>query len=346
MLLRRIAARSLLVFGLIAGSLGPASAQSVRVSVPEENFRKEPRVTSSNRLATVLEGAVLQVESRRGRWVRATLEGWIWSPSLSATDRDGFNLIVSNPGGENLREAPQGEARRVARLLRGMLLDRIERQGNWTRVRRSAWLWSESVVEVEGGASTPGGERGEAAERPDVEPGAPARPAELPDRILVSGDRVQLHVSPSGDTLAALRPDANLEVLARQGSWARVRLEGWVWVPATLPADSALAAGDLAPADVKANPDQYRGRQVRWRLQFVSVERAEPTREDFYEGEPFILARAMDGDQGFVYVAIPPELVAEAGSLRPLQVIEVLGSVRTGSSALMGVPILDLIALN
>jgi hypothetical protein len=293
-----------------------------------------------------LEGAVLQVESRRGRWVRATLEGWIWSPSLSATDRDGFNLIVSNPGGENLREAPQGEARRVARLLRGMLLDRIERQGNWTRVRRSAWLWSESVVEVEGGAPTPGGERDEAAERPDVEPEAPARPAELPDRILVSGDRVQLHVSPSGDTLAALRPDANLEVLARQGSWARVRLEGWVWVPATLPADSALAAGDLAPADVKANPDQYRGRQVRWRLQFVSVERAEPTREDFYEGEPFILARAMDGDQGFVYVAIPPELVAEAGSLRPLQVIEVLGSVRTGSSALMGVPILDLIALN
>jgi hypothetical protein len=146
--------------------------------------------------------------------------------------------------------------------------------------------------------------------------------------------------------LAALRPQADLEVLARQGSWARVRVEGWVWVPSTLPADSAMASEDLSPADVTANPDQYRGRQVLWRLQFVSVERAEPARADFYEGEPFILARASDGGQGFVYVAVPPELLLEAEGLRPLQMIEVVGRVRTGRSALMGVPVLDLIALN
>jgi len=337
---------SLLVFGLIAGSADHVIGQSVRVSVPEENFRKEPRVTGSNRLATVFEGAVLGVESRQGRWLRATLEGWIWSPSLSDTDRDGFDLIVSNPGGENLREAPQAEARRVARLLRGMLLDRVERQGNWTRIRRSAWVWSESTVQVEGGAPavTAAPVAGSADSAPQDE--APPRPAELPDRILVSGEGVQLHVSPSGDTLASLRPEADLEVLARQGSWARVRVEGWVWVPSTLPADSALASAELTPADVMANPDQYRGRQVRWRLQFVSVERAEPARADFYEGEPFILARAADGEQGFVYVAVPPELLVEADGLRPLQMIEVVGRVRTGRSALMGVPVLDLIALN
>jgi hypothetical protein len=335
-----------LAIGAIAGSADPAITQSVRVSVPEENFRKEPRVTSSNRLATVLEGAVLAVESRQGRWVRATLDGWIWSPSLSATDRDGFDLIVSNAGGENLREAPQGDARRVARLLRGMLVDRVEVRGSWTRVRRSAWLWSESTVGVEGAvaqAST-GGDAGE--RDPGPETVAPARPAELPDRIVVSGQAVQLHVSPSGDTLASLRPAADLQVLARQGSWARVRLEGWVWVPSTLPADSAAAGGVLTPADVTANPDQFRGRQVRWRLQFVSVERAEPTRVDFYEGEPFILARSTDGNQGFVYVAVPPELLQEVSGLRPLQVIEVLGRIRTGRSALMGHPVLDLIALD
>ena len=332
---------SLLVFGMIAGSANPAIGQSVRVSVPEENFRKEPRVTSSNRLATVFEGAVLDVESRQGRWIRATLEGWIWSPSVSDTDRDGFDLIISNPGGENLREAPQAEARRVARLLRGMLLDRVERQGSWTRIRRTAWMWSESTVEV--GGATPAVT---ASADPPPQDEVPPRPAELPDRILVSGVGVQLHVSPSGDTLASLRPDADLEVLARQGSWARVRVEGWVWVPSTLPADSAVASEDLSPADVTANPDQYRGRQVRWRLQFVSVETAEPARADFYEGEPFILARASDGEQGFVYVAVPPELLLEADGLRPLQMIEVVGRVRTGRSALMGVPVLDLIALN
>ena len=332
---------SLLVFGMIAGSAGPAIGQSVRISVPEENFRKEPRVTSSNRLATVFEGAVLGVESRQGRWIQVTLEGWVWSPSVSDTDRDGFDLIVSNPGGENLREAPRAEARRVASLLRGMLLDRVEKQGNWTRIRRTAWVWSESTVEVGGGDSAVA-----ASTDPPTQEEAPPSPAELPDRILVLGEGVQLHVSPSGDTLAALRPAADLEVLARQGSWARVRVEGWVWVPSTLPADSAMASEDLSPADVTANPDQYRGRRVRWRLQFVSVETAEPARADFYEGEPFILARASDGEQGFVYVAVPPELLLEAEGLRPLQMIEVVGRVRTGRSALMGVPVLDLIALN
>jgi hypothetical protein len=146
--------------------------------------------------------------------------------------------------------------------------------------------------------------------------------------------------------MAVLRPSADLEVLSRQGSWARVRLEGWVWVPATVPADSALATEALTPADVQANPDQYRGRRVRWRLQFVSVERAEPARVDFYENEPFILARAADGEQGFVYVAVPPELLADAEALRPLQVIEVFGRIRTGRSALMGRPVIDLIALD
>lgn len=329
------------MLGLIVCHPGAGMGQSVRVSVPEENFRKEARVTNSNRLATVFEGAVLDLESRQGRWVLAMLEGWIWTPSVSATDRDGFDLVVSVPGGENLREAPDGEARRVARLLRGMLLDQVERRGNWTLARRSAWLWSESLVEVNAGASVAAAPVTEA--EPDTDP---PRPEELPDRILVPGEGVHLLVSPSGDTLASLSQDSDLEVLARQGSWARVRLEGWVWVPSTIPADSLVGGSDVRPDDVAANPEQYRGRQLSWSLQFVSLERAEPAREDFYEGEPFILARALDGDQGFVYVAVPPELLEEVQALRPLQRIEVLGRVRTGRSLLMGHPILDLIALN
>ncbi|MGW8282417.1 MAG: hypothetical protein ACWGON_03860, partial [Gemmatimonadota bacterium] len=87
------------------------------------------------------------------------------------------------------------------------------------------------------------------------------------------------------------------------------------------------------------------GRRVRWSVQYVSLERAEPVRTDFYEGEPFLLARPADRAQGFVYIAVPPELLPQVESLRPLQTIEVLGRVRTGRSALMGVPILDLIAL-
>ncbi|MCK5448262.1 MAG: hypothetical protein KAJ43_08960, partial [Gemmatimonadetes bacterium] len=178
--MRRKAVWSMLVCGLVVGVASPVIAQSVRVSVPEENFRKEPRVTSNNRLATVFEGVILEVASRQGRWVRSTLEGWIWTPSVSATDRDGFDLIVSNPGGENLREAPEGDARRVARLLRGMLLDRIEGQGNWTRVRRTAWLWSESTVETEGFASVPAASQDDVTAPVQVGTEVPSRPAELP----------------------------------------------------------------------------------------------------------------------------------------------------------------------
>lgn len=325
---------------LIAGAPAPLAAQSVRVAVPEENFRKEPRVTGSNRLATVFEGTVLEVQGRQGRWISATLEGWIWSPSVEATDRDGFDLVVSASGGENLRDTPTADGRRVARLMRGMLLDRIGRQGNWMQVRRTAWLWAESAVVTEGGpsqASEPAAEA--AAEEPPEQPAA----AGLPDRIVVADRPLNLHVAPGGDTLATLRPTADLEVLARQGSWARVRLEGWVWVPATLPADSAAAGPSVA--EVVANPDQYRGRRVTWRLQFVSVEQAEPARTDFVEGEPFLLTRAQGGDQGFVYVAVPQGLLTEVRQLRALQTIDVLGRVRTGRSALMGVPVIDLIAL-
>jgi hypothetical protein len=323
-----------------AGTVGPLTGQSVRVTVPEENFRKDPRVTASNRLATVFEGAVLTVEDRQGRWERSVLEGWIWTPSVSSTDRDGFDLVVSNPGGENLRESPAGDARRVARLLRGMLLDRVEQQGGWTRVRRTAWLWAESTIDVERE-----GDELRIATPVRVDSAVTSGPAELPDRIAVTEGGGRLHVSPDGDTLAVVNEGADLEVLARRGSWARVRLEGWVWVPATIPADSA-APGDLTPADVSSNPEQYRGRRVQWRLQFVSLESAEPTRTDFYEGEPFMLVRATTGEQGFVYVAVPPELLVDVERLQPLETVEVMGRVRTGRSTLMGVPVLDLIALH
>jgi hypothetical protein len=324
---------------LLSGWTAVGVAQSVRVSVPQENLRKEAAVTSNNKLATVLEGTRLTVTGRQGRWRQVTLEGWIWTASVETTDREGFDLVVSKTGGENLRESPSGSARRAAMLLRGMLLDGLERRGSWTRVRRTAWMWAESLSPTQAAEARPaeteqpGG--GEAIDR------TPARP----ERVVVSETPVRLLVSPEGDTLASLLPGTDLEVVARQGSWARVRLEGWVWVPATLPADSAGASGTLSAADLRANPEQYVGRRVRWHVQYVSLERADAVRTDFYEGEPFILARPTDRSEGFVYVAVPPEMVPRVEGLRPLETVDVLARVRTGRSSLMGVPILDLIAI-
>ena len=93
-----------------------------------------------------------------------------------------------------------------------------------------------------------------------------------------------------------------------------------------------------------AAPDDYRGEILQWDLQFISLERAEEIRTDFYASEPFLLTRMGDGDEGFVYVTIPPERLGEAQGLNPLEHIRVLGRVRTGSSRLTGSPILELLS--
>ena len=84
---------------------------------------------------------------------------------------------------------------------------------------------------------------------------------------------------------------------------------------------------------------------MTWTVQFISLERAEAVRTDFYEGEPFILGRVGGAEGPFVYVAVPPDRLAAVQGLSPLETISVTGRIRTASSALTGTPILDLLAL-
>lgn len=318
----------------------PPQGARFEVVRPEENFRQEPRGT---KLATVLAGAPLRVVGERGSWREAVLEGWVWSPSLAATNRDGFDLLVSKTNGENLRDTPSVRGRRLAVLLRGMLLERVERSGNWLQVRRTAWIWGPSLAEAGTSARPADAAVPVAAGEESAASGIDGE--DRPDRIVVGPGGARLHVAPDGDTLGRARPGADLEVMRRDGNWARVRMDGWIWLPSTLPADSATLGEGITPAVLVANPEQYRGRSVRWTAQFISLEQAETVRSDFYEGEPFILARSADPAQGFLYLAVPPELLAEVELLRPLQSIQFIAKVRTGRSALMGAPVLDLVAL-
>ena len=128
---------------LLLAVLRPAAAEAqatARLSVAEENFRREPGGTQ---LATVLGGAEVSVLGEQGNWVEVELQGWIWAPSVDQTDRAGFDLIVRADGSENLRAEPQGTI--LARLLEGCLLERIDASGNWVRVRRQGWLWKASL---------------------------------------------------------------------------------------------------------------------------------------------------------------------------------------------------------
>ena len=283
-------------------------------------------------------GTPLAVVGSRGQWRQVVLSGWIWAPSVAATSRDGYDLVVSADGGENLRRQPDAKADVEARLLEGFLLEKTGEQGKWVHVRRTAWMWGPSLSASAGGESGGTASGAAPAERP-------SGPDSLPTHLVVRGSPARVFVSPRGDTAAVARPGADLQVLDRRGEWTRVRLEGWVRSSDLVPADSAAASTSITAQDLRDNPGQYVGREVRWNVQFISLEKAESVRTDFYEGEPFILARTPSPAESFVYLAVPPELVSEVKKLRPLQSIQVVGKVRTGRSALMGAPVLDLLEI-
>jgi len=319
--------RLLAILGLLTLVPGALGAQAARV-LTEENLRAEPNGTL---LGQAREGTVLAVDAVSGDWVEFTLEGWVWARSLRTIDRDGFDLVVSVDGGENLRAAPSGTI--LGRLEDGTLLDELERVPGWIRVRRSMFIWSESVElgDLEGAGE---------------ERSAPATPP-AEERFRTAGPSgLAVLSAPDGDTLVRVRSGTDVQILAREGSWARVRVEGWSWLPEEGEQAEAPVLTDVGPTEVSNNPETYRGRLVEWNLQFVSLERAESVRTDFYEGEPFLLTRTVDGNQGlFVYVAVPPERLAEVEDLTALQRIRVLGRIRAGAARLTGSPIVDLLEL-
>jgi hypothetical protein len=317
---------------LLVGSSPPLWGQQTARTLTEENIRSEPRGTI---LGRALPGTVFDVISEEEQWVEVQMEGWIWTQSIQTTDRLGFNLRVSASPQENLRAEPSGAI--LARLVEGTLLDGLDETEGWTRVQRAVWIWKESM-QIQGSASRP---TVDASEEPQAAAGGTQwwRTGEGPAPLLSV---------PDGDTLGSARPGAELQVLAREGNWVRVRLEGWAWAPEGEGGVGAEQAEPEAvtPEMVTSNPERFRGRTFSWELQFVSLERAEKIRTDFYEGEPFLLTRVPDTPGLFVYVAIPPERVTELSGLIPLERIRVVGRLRTGAAALTGNPILDLLEIS
>jgi hypothetical protein len=329
----------LVVLATLASATSAASQQGVRVRVPE-NFRKDPNGVVLGRLSV---GTPLRAVGTEGNWTQVELEGWVWLRSLRATSDEGFDLVVSVDGGENLRATPAGDVQ--ARLEPGALLDEVEQQPAWARVRRVGWVWTASLD------ASPGAQAG-----PMIQPQAPPPAAQQdasaaaapPGGIRTVGPRgAPILTAPDGDTLAVASAGSDLQELNRNGGWVRVRLEGWMWMPA---GEAARAGADatpaaLEPSDLTADPTGHVGRVVSWTLQFISLERAEAVRTDFFEGEPFLLAR-FGGETGpFVYVPVPPERLTEVRGLVPLERIRVTARVRTGSSALTGTPIVDLLSI-
>lgn len=345
----------LLLWILFAAS--PLFAQEATTKTEGATLRVEPDGVT---LASIDEGAPLAIGAEREGWREVTLTGWIWAPSVRPDKRPGFDLVVSARNGENLRAAPNGD--RIARINRGTLLVEIERDGRWVRVKRTGWVegslliigeQKDSRASANDLPSAPNGEAdsGPATAGEAVQPGP--EEAGASELLLAPGSSVRagqagarLLASPEGDSVAVVKPLSELEVVEQRGEWVRVRVEGWVPAPALeSSADTGATLRGIAPEVLRSNPDAFRGRVVEWRIQFITFDRAEKIRADFTEGELFILARPPGDQPGFVYLAVPEEFLQRIESLRPLEWVDVVARVRTGRSAQMAAPVLELIEI-
>lgn len=324
---------------LLAAAGSGVVAQSSATVRTEENFRREPNGVV---LAQLNAGTPLAVVDRQDNWLEVEVEGWVWLASLQASDQEELDLVVSASGGENLRRAPSGDI--LGKLEEGALLEDLGRQPGWAHVRRRGWIWAASVNQSEVAQAVASGATPSAQPAPSSTAAAARRPSGV---ATVGAGGVPIVTAPDGDTLAQAVPGSDLQIVSRDGNWARVRLEGWIWMPEAEQGSDSVdeTTSVLTPDDLARDPSAYGGRVVSWELQFISRERAEAIRTEFREGEPFLLTRYGGPEGAFVYVAVPPDRADDVQGLVPLERISVTARVRTGASSLTGAPIIDLLSV-
>lgn len=132
--------------------------------------------------------------------------------------------------------------------------------------------------------------------------------------------------------------------VARDRGWVRVQVEGWMRAEDLGPADASVLT-TISAADLRAQPDKYRGQTVRWEVQKIAIETADPLRKGMAPDEPYILARGPGQENSLLYLALPPSLVDQAKRIDPLATFIVTARVRNGRSEPAGVPLLDVLTI-
>jgi hypothetical protein len=144
----------------------------------------------------------------------------------------------------------------------------------------------------------------------------------------------------AGPTVGQVLKGGSVDVIARDGDWVRVRMEGWVREADLIASDTTLR--QLSAADIRANPAEARGKLVRWEVEAVALRSADPLRTGLQTGEQYLLALGPGAEKALVYISVPQSLLASVRSLPPLAQVIVTARVRDPKSEPAGVPILDL----
>ncbi len=154
--------------------------------------------------------------------------------------------------------------------------------------------------------------------------------------------RTQLFPAPNQPASGTLEPGNPVRVVERAGDWVRVEAAGWVRA-----SDVRRAGGDaestVTAADIRAHPEAWQGKILRWTIQFIGLETADELRPDFTPGQRYILARGPAPEYAFIYIVVPPDKVPEVERLQPLDSVTVVARVVKGRSAYLANPILQLV---
>ncbi len=317
------------------------------------------RVAPDGRLvATMRVGAALKTGATKGDWTAVTIEGFL-NKSVVTSKKDALTIHASS--GAAIRAGAGPSAAVVAVIEDGMPVDKLATSGDWYRVKRDAWVRTRELTTI--AAKAPPVARNAPA-RAEASQGAPQRvatlpsrgapdaaavPASRPDASPALGDFAAAHplvlrAAPDGKPSGTADSAARVRIVARDHGWARVQAEGWVRESELIPVDSSSVSA-VSAADLRSDPEHYKGSTVRWVVQAIAVQAADPLRKGLAPDEPYLLARGPGSESSLLYLALPAALVASARALPPLSYIMVLARVRAGRSDPSGVPILNVLRI-
>lgn len=334
---------SLLVILALCAAVPATAQQAVRTSA-QTPLLKTPEGTILGRLERGVSFPQGRVDRKA---VEVTVEGWIFASSLGATTREGFNAIVNDGQGQNLRAEPNANGRLLGRFSGGALLQRLETRNGWARVRRQAWVAKMAIADppTAAAATTP-----PPATPSSITPTAArdSAPRSVAASSLGDGSRANaprgaaLTNTPGGTAVGTLAPGADVRVLTRSNGWTRVRVDAWV-PDTTLETSAPGAAAGVTAAEVRAEPARWIGQIVDWKLQVVAVQTGDGLRPEIPEGKPYLLTRGPLPESGFVYVVITTEQAQHYRDGAPLREITARVRIRAPASRYLPTPVVELI---
>ena len=366
--------RSLLIL-LIAA---PLAAQTALVS------DATVRSSGGGVVAVLKQGTTVTVGAARGTDVYVTFAGWIDGSKLGGA-KDSFPVQLTGTIAMRLRSAPSMKGVILGEVRPGTGLFTGTKEASWFNVRRGGWVDAKALpVDAVKAAATAAPtakpavkqpapaakvpapvakvlapvakqpapvakQPAPAAKQPVAQPPA-APPVEaavveaMPDGAMRVARSAVVRNAPNGLVVGQLAGGLVVVPLARSRGWVRVRSEVWVQERDVVPADSSFGAS-LSAADLRADPEGTRGKTVRWEVQVLALQVADPLRRDLAKDEPYFLAKGPGAEDQLLYLTIPPSLLAEARSIQALTRLLVTARVRTGRSQPVGIPILDILSL-